>query len=150
MSVYSFGDVSAAFNGPSGSFQLGSGAGAAEEGISIEQIDDGNTLLVGAGGEGMHSQSLNTSSTWTVRLLKTSPVNAQLMDAYNAQRANSGLYGRNQITLRSVYQGDLVVGRQMAFTKAPNLNYAKEGGTNEWVFTAAQTAYKLGTGQPEA
>lgn len=147
--VYSFGDVSAAFNGPSGSFPLGAGAGAAEEGITIEPTNDSNTMTIGADGTGMHSQSLDTSATVTVRLLKTSPVNALLMNAYNAQRGNSGVYGRNNIALRSVYQGDLVNCRGVAFARVPTLTYAKEGGTNEWVFHSAETQMVLGSGQPE-
>lgn len=150
MSVYSFGDVSATLNGPTGSFQLGMGAGAATEGITIEMMTDGNTLMVGAGGEGMHSQNLDTSSTVTVRLLKTSPVNGLLMAAYNAQRVNSALYGKNAIVVRSVYQGDLVVCREVAFARVPTLNYGTEGGTNEWIFHATNTITVLGGGTPEA
>lgn len=148
--VYSFGDTSATLNGPSGSFQLGAGAGAAQEGITVEPKTDVNTLTVGAGGEGMHSLSMDTSSTVTVRLLKTSPVNAQLMNAFNAQRRSTLLHGRNSIVVRDPNRGDLVTCRQVAFAKVPPLNWAQEGGTNEWVFDAAETVYVLGVGQPEA
>jgi hypothetical protein len=149
MSVYSFGDVSAAFNGLTGSFPLAMGAGAAEEGITIEPTNDANVLTVGAGGEPMHSQSMDTSATVTVRLLKTSPVNALLMAAYNAQRVSSGLYGKNSIVVRSVFQGDIVTCRKVAFARVPTLNYAKEGGNNEWVFHAGEMQSILGIGQPE-
>jgi hypothetical protein len=149
MATYSFGDVSATLNGPSGSFQLAAGAGAAEEGLSIAAVADTDTMTVGAGGYAMHSLSLDTSATVTVRLLKTSPVNAQLMNAYTAQRRSSLLHGNNAITVRDVNRGDLVICRQVAFAKVPDLNYGKEGGMNEWVFNAGQTDYVLGVGTPE-
>lgn len=149
MSVYSFADVSVAFSGLTGSFPLGAGAGVAEEGITVEPTNDANVPTIGADGEGMHSQSMDTSSTVTVRLLKTSPVNALLMNAYNAQRTNSGLWGRNIITVRSVFQGDFIVARQCAFGRVPTLTFAKEGGTNEWIFHSLKTTQKLGVGTPE-
>jgi hypothetical protein len=141
MATYSFGDVSATLNGPSGSFQLAAGAGAAEEGLSIAAVADTDTMTVGAGGYAMHSLSLDTSATVTV--------NAQLMNAYTAQRRSSLLHGNNAITVRDVNRGDLVICRQVAFAKVPDLNYGKEGGMNEWVFNAGQTDYVLGVGTPE-
>lgn len=148
--VYSFGDVTATLNGPSGSFQLGAGAGAAEEGITVEPTNDVNTLTVGADGSGMHSLSMDTSATVTVRLLKTSPVNAQLMNAFNAQRRSSLLHGRNSIVVRDPNRGDLITLRQVAFARVPTLEFAKVAGTNEWVFHAAESQSVLGVGQPEA
>lgn len=148
--VYSFGDVSATLNGPNGSFQLGAGAGAAEEGITIEPSADTNVMTIGADGTGMHSLSRDTSGTVTVRLLKTSPVNAQLQNAFNAQRNSSLLWGRNSIVVRDPNRGDLVTCRQVAFGRVPTLTWAKEGGVNEWVFHSAEIVPVLGVGTPES
>ena len=45
MSTYSFLDVQATIVGPGGAFSLGSGAGVAEEGISIEPTGEIDTML---------------------------------------------------------------------------------------------------------
>lgn len=147
--VYSFQTIVAAIIGPGGSINLANGAGAAEEGITIEAVNDKNTMVIGAGGEGMHSLSADDSSTVTVRLLKTSPVNAVLQIMYNLQTASTILHGRNVITLRDIARGDVVTLTGVAFKKRPALSYAKDGGTVEWVFDAIKTDTILGIGLPE-
>lgn len=149
MSTYAFLDVVAALSGPGGSINLASGAGAAEEGITIAAVADTNTMTIGAGGDGMHSLSADTSSLVTVRLLKTSPINALLQAMYNYQKLSSANWGRNTITVRDSARGDFVNLTKVAFKKVPDLNYAKEGGTNEWTFDAISTKTILGTGTPE-
>lgn len=150
MSTYSFLDVVAALTGPGGSINLGAGASAAEEGITIEPVADTNTMTIGASGEGMHSLSANKASTVTVRLLKTSPVNAQLQTMYNLQTQSSLLHGKNVMTVRDVARGDAIILTEVAFKKRPTINYAKDGGVNEWQFDAISTNQMLGTGNPEA
>lgn len=149
MSTYSFLDVNAAIDGPGGSISLGSGAGAAEEGITIEPIEDKNIMTIGADGQGMHSLVGGEAATVTVRLLKTSPVNALLQQMYNYQTSSSVLHGKNTIVVSDFGRGDLVTLQQVAFKKAPALNYAKEGGINEWTFDAINSAVTLGVGTPE-
>jgi hypothetical protein len=149
MSAYSFQDVVAALNGPSGSFSLGAGAGAAEEGITIEPIGDKNVMTTGADGSTMHSLVASTAATVTVRLLKTSPVNAMLQTAFNMQTSSSALHGKNTIIVSDPVRGDVHVMRQVAFAKQPSITYAKEGGINEWVFHAGESSPVLGVGTPE-
>lgn len=149
MSVYSFLDVHAAINGPGGTFALSSTEGGiAAEGISIEAVGDKSTLTVGADGGWMHSLSADKSGTITVRLLKTSTVNAQLAALYDLQTASAALHGRNTITIRDVVRGDTITCAGVAFAKAPPLTYAKDGGTVEWVFSAGRIDRQLGTGSP--
>lgn len=149
MATYSFQDVVAAISGPGGSVNLAAGAAAAEEGITIEPVGDKSTMTIGAGGEGMHSLSANEASSVTVRLLKTSPVNAMLQMMYNLQTQSGILHGRNMITVRDIARGDSVTLSQVAFKKRPALNYAKDGGLNEWAFDAIYTNQILGFGSPE-
>jgi len=94
----------------------------------------------------MHSLLASTASTVTLRLLKTSPVNAQLMTMYNYQTATSARHGTNTITVSDPARGDLVTATKAAFKKAPSLTYAKEGGIVEWQFDCGETTYKLGNG----
>lgn len=144
--TYSFLDVNAAIVGPGGSFPLGSGAGVAEEGITIEPASDLNAMTIGADGSGMHSLIANKGSKMTLRLLKTSPVNAQLALMMSIQRTSGATHGQNTITLSQKVSGDVITMQQVAFAKAPPLTYAKEGGTNEWTFDVINTDLGLGAG----
>lgn len=149
MSTYSFLDVNFAITGPGGSFPLGSGSGNAEEGITIEAVEDKNIMQIGADGSGQHSLVASTASTVTVRLLKTSPVNALLMTMYNYQTSSSVLHGKNTIVGTDLGRGDVITLSKVAFKKVPAISYAKEAGINEWTFDAIQTTTILGVGAPE-
>lgn len=149
MSTYSFLDCTASIVGPGGSFPLGSSSGAAEEGITIEAVEDKNIMQIGAGGSGQHSLVGSNASTVTVRLLKTSPINALLMGMYNYQTSSSTLHGRNTIVVTDLGRGDVITLQQVAFKRSPSITYAKEAGINEWTFDAIQTTTVLGVGTPE-
>ncbi len=143
--TYSFLDVKAAIVGPGGGFSLGSGAGNAEEGISITPTGDIGGMLIGADGSGQHSLYADKSGRVVVRLLKTSPVNQLLSAMYAFQTASGAAYGQNTITINDSQRGDVITCGQVAFAKAPDLTYAKEGGTNEWEFNAVRIERTLGS-----
>ncbi len=149
MTTYSFLDVQASIDGPGGNFQLGSGAGNAEEGITIEPTGDKNTMTIGADGSGMHSLHADSSGTITVRLLKTSPANAQLQNMFNYQTGSSRYHGRNTIVVRNPITGDVTTCTGVAFAKQPPLTESKVPGPSEWVFHAIAISKKLGSGTPE-
>lgn len=149
MSTYSFKDCNAAISGPGGSFPLGSGAGASEEGITIVATEDKNIMQIGADGSGQHSLVAGEASTVTVNLLKTSPVNALLQQLYNYQTSSSVLHGKNTIAVTDLGRGDVITLSKVAFKKAPDLTFAKEAGINTWTFDAIFTNRILGTGVPE-
>jgi len=149
MATYSFLDIVAAIIGPGGSFNIGAGAAVAEEGITIEAVNDKSTMLIGADGSGVHSLMADESSTVTVRLLKTSPVNAQLMNMYNLQTTSAALHGRNTISVRDTARGDVITLTDAAFKKRPNIEYAKESAIVEWTFDAIRASVVLGVGTPE-
>jgi len=143
---YSFMDCNASIVGPGGAFSLGNGAGAAEEGITITASQDISTMTMGADGSGVHSLHADKSGKVSVRLLKTSPVNALLAAMYAFQTANSANHGQNVITLLDTARGDVITCSAVAFAKAPDLNYQKEAGTNEWTFNAIRIDRLLGRG----
>lgn len=146
MGVYSFLNVNAAIAGPGGAANLASGAQVAEEGITIEPVEDKNVMTIGADGAGQHSLVASDARTCTVRLLKTSPINAILMAMYNVQSSSSSLWGRNVITIGDTGAGDAITLQACAFKKVPALTYAKEGGMNEWVFDVVKGDQILGAG----
>lgn len=143
--VYSFLDVTAAIVGPGGAFSLGSGAGVAEEGITIDPSTEIDGMQIGADGSGQHSLHADKSGKVTVRVLKTSPVNKLLSNMYNFQTASAASHGQNTITITDVARGDVITCQQVAFAKAPNLAYGKEAGTNDWEFNAITIDRTLGS-----
>lgn len=147
MQTYSFLDVNVTIAGPGGNFSLGNGAGPAEEGITITMTEDKNTMVIGADGSSMHSLHAGNSGSLSVTLLKTSPVNALLMAMYNLQRQAGSTWGKNVLVVTDFSRGDVISARQVAFTKVPELKYAKDGGTNEWTFQAGAIDDLLGIGQ---
>lgn len=144
MATYSFLDVVASLVGPGGAVNLGQGAAASEEGITVAANDDIDTMNIGADGTPMHNLHANKSGTITVRLLKTSPVNQKLSAMYALQTSNSSSHGQNTVAIANTQTQDSITCQQVAFKKAPDIGYAKEGGTVEWVFNAGIIDRSLG------
>lgn len=147
---YSFADCLADIQGPNGSATLGAGAGPAEEGITITQLDDKGSMTIGADGSGMQSLHMSKAGRITLRLLKTSPTNAILMAMYNADSASAAVWGQNTIVIRDPTRGDEITCQWVAFQKVPDISFAKDGNVHEWTFNAVQIDYILGTGTPTA
>lgn len=145
--VYSFLNVSCIIAGPGGLATCGAGGAAAEEGITIEATVEKNVMTIGADGKGQHSLVADNSCKATIRLLKTSPINAILQIMYDLQSASSALWGQNVITVIDSGRFDLNIIQSAAFNKKATLTYAKEAGMNEWVFDGIQLSTVLGAGQ---
>jgi hypothetical protein len=143
--AYSFVDVSATLVGPGGIVSLGSGAGVAEEGITIEQAEDKDTMTIGADGTPMHSLHAGKQGTVTVRLLKTSSSNALLQAMYDFQQLSSAAWGQNVLIISHTASGDTTSARSVAFRRSPTLTYAKDGAMNEWGFNAGLIDRVFGT-----
>lgn len=142
--AYSFIDVFATLVGPGGVVSLGSGSGAAEEGITIEPIEDKETMTMGADGTPMHSLHAGRHGNVTIRLLKTSNSNALLQVMYDFQQVSSALWGQNTLVVTHITSGDVATATSVAFRRAPTLTYAKDGGINEWGFSAGYLDRFLG------
>jgi hypothetical protein len=145
MSTFSFSDVSATLLGPGGTISLGNGAGTADEGITVEMIDDKDTMTTGADGTIMHSLHASKAARFTVRILKTAPTNAQLSLLYQTQSANSALWGKNTLAVSDVVRGDVIAGTDIAFVRHAPITYAKDANVNEWLFQGSVTQL-LGSG----
>lgn len=144
MSAYSFLDVSAVIDGPGGNFSL-TGEND-QEGISIEPVSDQNTMTEGADGNVMHSLSAGSACTATIRLLKTSPLNAKLNELYKYQTSSAAYHGQNTITIRDSARGDDCVVTEAAFKKLPANQWAAQGNTLEWAFDGGKYNPILGSG----
>lgn len=144
--AYSFLDVNAAIVGPGGSFSIGAGAGNSDEGIVISPTEDANTMTIGADGLGMHSLHADKSGSVILRLLKTSPTNALLQAMFNFQRTSGANHGQNTITISNSSSGDIITCEQVAFSRQPDINYAKNGNILEWHFQSIRITDALGQG----
>jgi hypothetical protein len=144
--VYSFEDVLATINGPGGAINLGNGAAVAREGISVDFIEDKDNMTTGADGQAVHSLRPSKAATITVRLMKTSPVNAQLSVMYNTQIQSSAVWGQNIITITNPVTGDDYTCSEVAFRKFPTITWAEDANMNEWTFNAGQADPLLGVG----
>lgn len=145
---YSFKDVIATIRGPNGNFEIGSDSGIAEEGISTEQIEDKASMVIGAGGQAMHSLHASNAGRLTIRLLKTSPLNALLSDMADADFASAAVYGQNQIVVRDIYRGDFLTATGCGFVRKPNNAYAKDGNIIEWQWNCESIIQQFGSGTP--
>lgn len=144
MATYSFIDVQASITGPGGAFSLGYGSGNSEEGITTSMVEDKNVMTIGADGSVMHSLHAGRGAQYTLHYLKTSPINAQLSILYNIQTLSSALHGKNIITIRNIATGDIITGAFCAFKKLPDVNYAKDGGMQNWVFDVGNSTTIFG------
>ena len=146
MSTYSFIDIAATIVGPGGSFALGYGSCNAEEGISVTMLENKSTMTIGADGCVMHSLHAGNGGTVTIRFLKTSGTNKLLQQMYDFQRVSSAFWGLNTIVISDPARGDQIACTQCAFQRFTTINYAKDGGTQEWVFDAGRIDGVLGDG----
>lgn len=146
MWTYSFLDVQAAITGPGAAFSLGAGAGATEEGITVEAAGEINQMAHGADGTPMHSLLADKTGRITCRYLKTSPVNALLAAALAFQRTSSANHGQNTISIVNTASGDVITAQAVAFSKVPTIDYAADGKYIEWVFDVGILDVGLGAG----
>lgn len=144
--VYSFLNVQAAIAGPALVANLGAGAAVAEEGISIEASEDKNTQVIGADGNGQNTLVASDAGTVVFRFLKTAPINALLMAAYDYQSSSSSRWGQNIITVNDTARNDYTVAQSCAFKKKPTIVYDKAGPMLEWTFDSIKITTILGQG----
>lgn len=145
MQTYSFLDVAATLLGPGGFIALGSGSGAAEEGISVDPTTEIDAMQIGADGSGMHSLIADRSGKVVVRLLRNSPVNRQLSAMYEFQTVTASAHGQNTITITNQLTGETITCQQVAFAKAPPVSFGREAAMLEWEFNAITINRVLGS-----
>jgi hypothetical protein len=146
MATYSFIDVHATLVDAStgANISIGSTAGVAEEGITVAQVDNVGHMQIGADATAMQVLQATRGARMTLRLLKTSPVNAQLMALVEVQRTSGALWGRNVISITNFATGDEVTASQVAFEKIPDNTYDKTGKMFEWTFLVGDATQVLG------
>lgn len=148
MAAYSFLNFQGAISGAGGSFNLGSGSGVAEEGVTTSLIEEKDLATFGADGTLMHTLRASNGGKMAIRLLKTSSINAKLSNMYNLQKGNPAVWGANTITVADVVRGDVATLSQAAFLKLPDVTWDKDGKMIEWEFVGILQE-QLGSGVPD-
>ncbi len=145
--TYSFQNFFVTISGPGGSFAIGGpDTGSADEGFTVEQADDSNTLTTGADGSGMNSLHATRTGTVAVHLLKTSPINSKLSLMFNFQRQLSFNWGLNIISARDIGTGDHYSMSGVAFKRHANNVWSKVGNVLIWPFDVTVLDPNLGPG----
>ena len=104
-------------------------------------------MTIGAGGAAMQALNAAKAGKVTIRLLKTSPVNAQLSALYNFQHeAGAAAWGQNVLTITDIARGDTYVCVQGSFVKFPDNTYNKNGNSLDWEFEFGEVDPLLGAG----
>lgn len=139
MAAYSFLDTSCSISGPNISATIGgNGTGSAEEGFTVVFEEDANVMTQGADGSVMLSLTAAKRGRIELHLLKDSPINALLSNAYNADRSNgSQQWGQNTINIRDTVSGDSYQCTNCAFRKFPDNAYQTRGNILNWVLDAS-------------
>ncbi|EPF15302.1 hypothetical protein HMPREF0201_03539 [Cedecea davisae DSM 4568] len=137
-------DVTASLVGPTGVIDLGAGSANGDAGIKVDMAGPKNSMTVGIDGEVMHNLSPAKNGTITVTLMKTSPVNKKLMQAYNAQTLSASLWGNNTIVVRNSASGDVLTARSVAFSQLPGNSNGKDAGSMDWKFDCGKIDQFLG------
>ena len=148
MTAYSFLSLQGAISGPGGSFNIAAGSGTAEEGITTSMVDEKGITTPGADGTLMQTLRASQVGKVTIRVLKTSLLNAQLSQMLNLQKGNPALWGQNVISLADVNRGDTSSLTQGSFVKKPDVTWDKDGKMNEWEFIG-NLEESLGAGVPD-
>ena len=146
MAAYSFLDVSLSMSGPNISASIGgSGTGAAEEGFTPQYEEDADVMTQGADGTVMHSLTAAKRGTIELHLLKTSPMNFQLSQAYNNDRANgSQQWAKNTVTINNPVSGDSYTCTSVAFRRFPSNPYQMRGNILVWTLNVGVMDPALG------
>lgn len=99
--------------------------------VSVEQVDDVGSLLVGADGSALFSQFASRAAQITLRLQHTSPTHRQLINKWKQQRAGRML--AFPFTVTDTDSGEGGAADQCFVLQAPTDQKGKETEAREWV-----------------
>ena len=122
----------------------GDSTGTSEEGFTPTFEEDSDVMTQGVNGV-MHSLTVAKRGTIELHLLKTSPLNALLSQAYTLDRANgSQQWGKNTITISNPVSGDSYICQSCAFRRFPANPYQARGNVLVWTFNSGEIDPALG------
>ncbi len=112
--------------------------------ISVEEMGDGISSVVGANGEKARSMSQNRSLQITLTLLQTSKSNDVLSAAAEFDRASHG-QGALPMAITDLTGRTLIADPSSWVVKKPNSEFGATVGTREWTLETSNDAiYHIG------
>jgi hypothetical protein len=112
--------------------------------ISVEEMGDGISSVVGANGEKARSMSQNRSLQITLTLLQTSKSNDVLSAAAEFDRASHG-QGALPMAITDLTGRTLIADPSSWVVKKPNSEFGATVGTREWTLETSNDAiYHVG------
>jgi len=117
---------------------------AEETFVSVEEMGDGISSVVGANGEKARSMSQNRSLTITLTLLQTSKSNDLLSAAWDVDRASHG-EGAPPFAMTDLTGRSLIADPSSWIVKKPNSEFSSTTSNREWTFeTSNDAVYHVG------
>lgn len=110
--------------------------------VKVEFAEDRFSMEVGAGGDVTRVRSRNATGSATVTLQAASPIN-DLLSAVALADARDGS-GMGVFQLMDANGTTLVMAPDAWIRKVPDVGYAVEGSTREWVFDMADVEVNVG------
>ena len=132
---YSFLDTNFTLTGPGISVNIGGpGSAASEGGITVTPDGTKNVVHKGADGSALHNLIGSRVAKVTVSLLRSSPFNALLQQAFNFQTLSGATHGRMHGSITNWAIGDTHELEGVAFAKSPDDAYKTESSEVVWEF----------------
>jgi len=109
--------------------------------ITIEQVGDGNTHVVGVSGEVM--VSVDPSNVYNVKLsvLQNSPTNKFLDTQY--EKLKAGYDAFFTVNVKDLLGKDKFTGSNAWVVKKPSVGYAKAAANREWELAVAEGSFEF-------
>jgi hypothetical protein len=109
-----------------------------DDAVVIAPLEDIGTMLVGADGSSLFSQSANEGATITIRLQHTSPAHRLLHQKWARQRARGIRVTGFPVTIIDVDSNEGGSTDQAFIRSAPSDAKGKNAGAREWVLVTGQ------------
>lgn len=109
-----------------------------DDAVTIEPLEDTGTMLVGADGSSIFSQSANEGATITLRLQHTSPTHRLLHQRYARQRARGVRVVGFPVNVIDVDSNEGGSADQVFIQRAPTDSKGTNAGVREWVLVTGQ------------
>lgn len=132
-SAYSMKNVAAMLDG-----QKIIGLWDGDDAIMVEQIEDVGSMLIGADGSSIFSQSANEGARITIKLQHTSATHRLLATKLAVQRAPGFKVTGFPFSIKDVDSGEGGASDQCFIEKAPNDEKGKNATVREWVLVTGQ------------
>lgn len=109
--------------------------------LSIEQVSDTVTDVVGTGGEVAISNSMDARADVKLTLMETSDENQALMQLYNLMKRSNGTTGVFPFEYHDTDTGETCISTDAYIKRAPSITKGREAKMREWQIRLCQAEF---------